>query len=152
MMATLTTLRQCTGSVLRVLAVTLGVLSYAPAFAQITAPSYAMCRLDSIYPAGGRAGETVKVELEGEQGGLQFPKAVLIEGPPGITVGSIKPLDINRIEAEFIIAPDAVPGRRAVRVVSEQSGLTNLAWFVVGRLPERSETEPNNALAQAEAV
>ena len=138
---------------LGILALALGVLPLsAPAFAQITAPSYAMCRLDSIYPAGGRAGETVKVEFEGEQGGLQFPKAVLIEGPPGITVGAIKPLDINRIEAELIIAPDAVPGRRAVRVVSEQSGLTNLAWFIVGKLPEQCETEPNNALPKAETV
>ncbi len=128
------------------------LLITAPAFAQITAPSYAMCRLDGIFPAGGKAGETVKVEFMGAQGGLQFPKTILIDGPPGITVGEIKPLDINRVEAELIIAVDAAPGRRAVRVVSEQSGLTNLAWFVVGKLPEKSETEPNNTLAQAEAV
>lgn len=120
--------------------------------AQLTAPSYAMCRLDGIYPAGGQTGRTVTVEFIGAQGGLQHPKTVLIEGPPGITVGAIKSLDINRIEAELVIATDALPGRRAVRVVSEQSGLTNLAWFIVGKLPERVEMEPNSISAQAETV
>ncbi len=134
---------------LAALAVWLGATS---AEAQLTAPSYAMCRLDGIYPAGGQAGQTVKVEFMGAQGGLQHPKSVLIEGPAGITVGAIKSLDINRIEAELMIAADAIPGRRAVRVVSEQSGLTNLAWFIVGKLPERVETEPNSTPAQAEAV
>ena len=43
-------------------------------------------------------------------------------------------------------------GRRAVRVVTEQAGLTNLAWFIVGRLPERLEVEPNNTLDHAETV
>lgn len=120
--------------------------------AQLTAPSYAMCRLDAIFPAGGQAGQTVKVEFLGTQGGLQYPKTVLVEGSPGITVGAVKSLDPNRIEAELTIAPDASPGRRAVRVVSEQSGLTNLAWFIVGKLSERVETEPNSTWAQAEAV
>lgn len=120
--------------------------------AQITAPPYEMCRLDGIYPAGGQDGQTVTVEFQGAQGGLQHPKTILIDGPPGITVGEIKSLDVNRITAQLVIAADAPPGRRAVRVVTEQAGLTNLAWFVVGRLPERSETEPNNGLDQAEAV
>src|SRR5258708_4648463 len=124
----------------------------SPVAAQITAPLYEQCRLDAIYPAGGQIGQTVTVEFQGVQGGLQHPKTILIDGPPGITVGEIKSLDINRIEAQLIVAPDALPGRRAVRVVTEQAGLTNLEWFVVGRLPEKSETEPNDTLERAETV
>jgi len=120
--------------------------------AQVAAPNYAMCRLDAVYPAGGQAGQTVTVEFLGAQGGMQFPTAILIDGPPGITAGEIKSLDSNRIEVPLTIATDAAPGRRAVRVVTEQAGLTNLAWFVVGKLPERVETEPNNSVMQAEVV
>src|SRR4029078_1949729 len=92
------------------------VLMTSPLAAQLTAPPYEQCRLDAIYPAGGQAGQTVKVEFQGAQGGLQHPKTILIDGPPGITVGEIKSLDPNRIEATLAIAPEAVPGRRSVRV------------------------------------
>lgn len=124
----------------------------APLSAQLTAPPYEQCRLDAIYPAGGQAGQVLTVEFQGAQGGLQHPKTILIDGPPGISVGEIKSLDTNRITAQLTIAPEAVPGRRALRVATEQAGLTNLAWFVVGRLPEKAETEPNNRTEQAEAV
>lgn len=133
-------------------AIALVILVSRSVSAQSTAPQYDQCRLDAIYPAGGQAGQTVMVEFQGAQGGLQFPKAMLIDGPPGITAGEIKSLDANRIEVPLTIAADALPGRRAVRVVTEQAGLTNMAWFIVGRLPERNETEPNQELAQAETL
>lgn len=132
----------------------LGALAAAPATvpAQLAAPKYESCRLDGIFPAGGRAGEAVTVEFQGYEGGLQFPRTIVIDGPPGVTVGEIKNLDVNRLTAVLHISADAVPGRRAVRVLNEQSGLTNLAWFSVGRLPERSEQEPNNERTAAEKV
>lgn len=108
--------------------------------------------MDSIYPAGGQTGQTVTVEFQGAQGGMQHPKQIIIDGPSGVTVGEMKSLDTNRCAVPLIIAPDAVPGRRAVRVVTEQAGLTNLAWLVVGRLPEQLETEPNDTLAKAEQI
>ncbi len=122
------------------------------AAAEVAAPAYAMCRLDAIYPAGGQTGQTVTVEFLGASGGMQHPKGIIIDGPPGVTAGEIKSLDINRIEVPLTIAPDAVPGRRAVRMVTEQAGLTNLAWFVVGKLPEHLEKEANNTVDQAESI
>ena len=77
---------------------------------------------------------------------------VLVDGPPGVTVKGVKNRTPNRIEATFEIAPDAVPGRRSVRVLSERSGLTNMLYFTVGRLPEVREKEPNDTLATAQAV
>lgn len=130
----------------------LGPGNERPAIAQLKAPAYEQCRLDAIFPAGGQAGQTVTVEFMGTNGGLEFPETVLIDGAGGMTVGEVKRIDPSRMEAKLIIAPDAAPGRRAVRVVSGQSGLTNLAWFTVGRLPEQIEQEPNNEPSTASPV
>ena len=122
------------------------------ALAQPAAPDFEQCRLDAIYPAGGKAGERVKVEFLGYKGGLATPKAIVIDGPPGVTAESVTAVDANRVTAELVIAADAVPGRRAVRVLSEQSGLTNQAWFIVGQLPEQQEAEPNSEMSRAERI
>lgn len=137
-----------------VAAATLVVLamSGSVATAQPMAPQYAECRLDSIYPNGGRRGTTVKVELRGSGHGLQGPKEVVIDGPPGITVKELKWTAIGRAVAELEIAPDAPLGRRWLRVLNERSGLTNFAYFVVSDLPEVLEAEPNADAAQAQRV
>jgi hypothetical protein len=129
------------------------VLSATVAFAQPQAPLYEECRLDGIFPAGGRAGTTVTVEFRGYSGGLKEAKDIVIDGPPGIAVKGLKALNNNNlVEATLEIASDAKPGRRWLRVLNERSGLTNYAQFVVGNLPEHLEKEPNNDLAAAEAV
>lgn len=125
-----------------------------PARAQVNAPVYAECHLTSIFPAGGQQGQTVAVELSGSNYGY-FPgvKEIIIDGPPGITVKDIKLKANDRaLDATFIIAPDAAPGRRCVRVLNERSGLTNMLYFSVGRLPETLEIEPNNDLATPQLV
>jgi hypothetical protein len=126
----------------------LGLMSMAAvdsAVAQVVAPNYEEFRLDAIFPAGGRRGETVSVEFLGSGAcNLSGAKSVLIDGPAGITVQDVKNISNNRVQANFIIAADAPPGRREVRVLSEHSGLTNMIYFTVGLLPEVLETEPNN--------
>ena len=121
---------------------------------QVNAPVYSECYLTSIFPAGGQRGQSVTVELSGGNYGY-FPgvKEILIDGPPGITVKDIK-LKANdrQIDATFVIAPDAPLGRRSVRVLNERSGLSNMLYFSVGRLPEALEAEPNNDLAKPQAV
>ena len=122
------------------------------AFAQPTAPLYEELRLDAIFPAGGQAGTTVSVEFRGYGAGQTDPKDVVIDGPPGITVKGIKSVSVSTIEATLEIAADAKPGRRWLRSLSERSGLTNFAIFVVGQIPEQLEKEPNNEITMPQTV
>ena len=116
--------------------------------AQPAAPHYEECRLDSIYPVGGQRGTSVKVEFRGIEAGLSLPRDIIVDGPPGIVARDLKSVSGRLLEATLDIAPDAAPGRRFVRVLNERSGLTNCATFVVGRLPEQLEAEPNNVEPQ----
>lgn len=116
------------------------------------APQYADCRLDSVFPNGGQQGTTVAVTFRGQAYGLKPPRDVIIDGPPGITVSELKEGEKGTIVGILKIAADAPPGRRWLRVANERSGLTNFAHFVVGRLPEFLEVEPNNELVKAAVV
>ena len=123
------------------------------AFAQLPqAPQYADCRLDSIFPNGGQQGTTVTVTFRGQAYALNPPRSVIIDGPPGITVKELKEGEKGTVVGTLEIAADAPPGRRWMRIVNDRSGLTNFAHFVVGRLPETLEVEPNNELTKATAV
>lgn len=128
------------------------VLLTSPLLAQPQAPQYEELRLDSIFPAGGRRGETVKVEFKGFGNGLTSPKQIVIDGPPGIAVQELKSINGSTLEATLVIAAEAPLGRRWLRVLSERSGLTNFAQFVVGSLPEVVESEPNNEPGKAQQV
>jgi Bacterial pre-peptidase C-terminal domain len=131
------------------------VLSFAQfASAQPAAPLYESCRLDSIYPAGGQRGTTVTVDFfaDGNHAGLADAKDILFDGPPGIKIRELKNIKPFELRATLEIAADAPPGRRCVRVLNEGSGLTNMAWFVVGSLPEVMEAEPNNDSSKPQDV
>ena len=135
-------------------AVLISVGSAGITSAQPAAPLYEACRLNSIFPAGGQRGTTVTVDFfaDGNFPGLADAKDILIDGPPGIKVKELKNLKPHELRATLEIAPDAPPGRRCVRVLNEGSGLTNMAWFVVGSLPEVIEAEPNNDAAKPQEV
>lgn len=130
-------------------AVLVCLLFAAPATAQIV--RYPDPALHYVYPAGGRQGDRVEVELGGLNG-LTGAKGVLVEGPPGVTVRDVKPISAAEVRATFEIASDAVPGRRTVRVVGAANGLTCLRYFFVSRLPEVIEKEPNNTPEQPQDV
>ena len=116
------------------------------------APQYEECRLDSIFPNGGSRGTSVTVEFKGHGSGLSLPKDIVIDGPGGISVKELKSINGNTLEATLDIAADAPLGRRWLRVLSERSGLTNFAHFVVSSLPEQLEVEPNNDTAHAQRI
>ncbi|MEI8383153.1 MAG: PPC domain-containing protein [Planctomycetota bacterium] len=120
--------------------------------AQLQAPVYDECRLDSIFPNGGRRGTTVQVEFRGFGSGLTGPLQVLVEGAPGITIKEMKSVNASVVQASLEIAADARLGRRWLRVLNERSGLTNYAQFLVGSLPELLEVEPNDELGKAQGV
>ena len=120
--------------------------------AQLQAPQYEECRLDAIFPAGAQQGTTIRLEIKGHGAALQSARDLVIDGPPGIKLLELKPGDSGLMIAQVQIAADAPPGRRWLRVLNERSGLTNYAHFVIGRLPEWIEKEPNNELSKAETV
>jgi len=122
------------------------------AAAERPAPDYEECRLEAIFPAGGQVGQSVAVEFFGIRNGLADAKGIVIDGAPGIAVRDVTNVKPNVVRATLDIAADAAPGRRCVRVLSERSGLTNMLYFTVGRLPERVEKEPNSEAASAEAL
>ena len=128
------------------------LLLAVPSFAQSTAPSYAECRLDSVFPNGGMRGTVVKVQFKGVGNGLSHPKEILIDGPAGITVKELKLIDSYTLDATLDIAADAPLGRRWLRVLNERSGLTNFTHFVVGALPEAVEAEPNDDPTRAQLI
>src|SRR5262245_19695374 len=107
--------------------------------------------LNFVYPAGGRQGQTVVVELAGLNG-LTGATGVVIDGAPGISVRDVKAVNPGLVRATFVIAPDAPVGRRLVRVVGGTCGLTNCRPFFVGRLPEVLEKEPNQTPEAAQEV
>ena len=121
------------------------LFSTSAASAQLPqAPQYADCRLDSVFSNGGQQGTTFTVTFRGQAYALNPPRGAIIDGPPGITVKELKEGENGTIVSTLETAADAPPGRRWLRVVNERSGLTNFAHFVVGRLPETLEVEPNN--------
>ncbi len=130
----------------------LGLHFASAASAQPMAPLYEECRLDSIFPNGGSRGTSVKVEFKGYGNGLSLPKSIMIDGPGGIVVNDLKPINGNTLEATLEIDAAAPLGRRWVRVLSERSGLTNFAHFVVSSLPADLEAEPNNDLGHAQQI
>lgn len=133
-------------------AIGMAILPPTSVFAQKKVGRYEECRLEAIYPAGGQQGTDVTVTFFGNNGGLDGAKTILIDGPPGITVSDVKNTNVSTATAKFTIAADAAPGRRMVRVVSERSGITNMAHFVVGQLAETLEKEPNNELTSPQKV
>lgn len=139
---------------LPLLAVALSLYPGGLASAQPAAPLYESCRLESIFPAGGQRGTTVTVDFfaNGNYAGLSEAKDIVIDGLPGIRVKEIKNLKPHEVRATLEISADAPPGRRCVRVLNAGSGLTNMAWFVVGSLPEKMEIEPNNKSALPQDV
>lgn len=127
----------------------LALLVCGTARAQIL--SYPNPYLDYVYPAGGKQGQTVEVEF-GAVGGLDGAKEILIDGPPGVSVRDVKAVSGSLVKATFVIAPDAAPGRRNVRVLGGVNGLTNFRYFFVGNMREVLEKEPNNTPATAQEV
>jgi hypothetical protein len=117
-----------------------------PAAAQVKRLDFA--DVGGALPAGGCQGERVTVTLYGRF--LDDASAVIAAGG-GLTVRSVTAVSGSETRAELAIAPDAPLGRHSLRVVSKY-GVSDPAWFVVGRLPELLETEPNNAPSEAQTV
>jgi hypothetical protein len=113
-------------------------------------------RLNWLFPAGGQAGTTVEVTTGGDDldGARQLSfshpgiTAKLKMAPPGLGQTGPQPV-FGTFEVR--VAPGVPPGVYELRVQGKH-GLSNPRAFAVGSLPEIRETEPNNALDQANRV
>jgi hypothetical protein len=100
--------------------------------------------VSGFFPAGGQVGQTVEVEVLGKLGGESVKVWCDQEGITGEPAKDGKKLNIA-------ISPNAAPGISWLRIWNDE-GASALRPFVVGRLPEVTEQEPNESLSAAGAV
>jgi hypothetical protein len=132
-----------------------GILCTATANAQLP-PTLPNPRLNWLFPAGGQAGTTFQVTVTGDD--LDDANKLLFSHS-GITA-TLKTTDPGLGQTgpqpaygafQVKIAPDVPPGVYELRVLGK-FGLSNPRAFVVGSLPEITETEPNNSPKEANRV
>ncbi len=116
----------------------LSLLSPGPARAQV--PQH---RLQSVFPAGGRAGDTVEIALAGTD--LEGVDELWFDHP------GLRGFHLKGTTFKVAIAPGTAAGLRDVRVVGPL-GVSNPRTFVVGDRPEAREAEPNNRPEQANPI
>lgn len=149
-------------SISRVAAVVLIACACQARAQQPQGPGLPQPRLTALSPAGAQAGTSVEVTLIGTD--LDLPQRLLfnhsgieaevISGPQSSK--PIRPAQGNQpalIDAKFkvTVGADVPVGSYDVRFVSK-AGVSNPRAFVVGDLPESVEKEPNNDVAEAQAV
>ncbi|MFO1001818.1 MAG: PPC domain-containing protein [Planctomycetaceae bacterium] len=98
--------------------------------------------IDRLFPPGGQRGTSFEVKLTGKAGDGEVK---LNSEADTITWA----LGEKRDTATVTIAPTARAGVHWLRY-SNASGATELKPFVVGLIPEVTETEPNNKIAEAQ--
>ncbi len=107
--------------------------------------------LDDIQPRGGQRGKTFTLTLKGK--GLTDGADLVTSLPATITkFAAPKDVDTGEELAYLIQLPlDAAAGAYPLRVHTA-SGLSNILIFTVSDLAEIGEKEPNDSIAQAQAL
>ena len=97
-----------------------------------------------VYPTGGQIGQKVTVKVSGK---INQPGTEVWSNNPGITV------EIPEKDNDLVISSsaDARPGLYWLRFFNAEGATAQLP-FVLGRLPEVVEAEPNNEVAKAQAI
>ncbi len=115
-------------------------------------PAWAAPVLKEMQPLGGQRGKTFTLTLKGE--GLVLG-AELVTTLPGTfsRLGPPKDLETPDTQLAFLVElPADIPvGLYPIRVRTDE-GLSNLLIFSVSDLPEISEKEPNNSMAEAQLI
>ncbi|MHB1556179.1 MAG: PPC domain-containing protein [Isosphaeraceae bacterium] len=92
--------------------------------------------LTGLFPPGAARGQTVAIEAAGTFD--HWPVRAWVDGP-GVAIRAEK----GKGKLSAIVAPDAAPGLRWVRLYDDE-GASELRPFIVGALPETIEVEPND--------
>ncbi len=102
----------------------------------------------SSTPRGMQRGTTQTVEITGTR--LSDSRQIIVDRE-GINVKSVKPVSASKVEVEFEVPADSLPGLYPIRLVSE-TGLSNVMMFSVGVLPNVEEKEPNSEFATPQVI
>ena len=103
--------------------------------------------VNSVFPLGGKAGQPVNVEIEGEF----LDRAMAVRCECTDVSGTVRRAGSLTIEVEINISASAEPGLRVMYVESPR-GTSNRFFFRVTRWQSVRETEPNDQLYQAQMV
>lgn len=118
----------------------LGVMAFwcLTARAQVPTP-----RVRAVYPPGGRAGETVEVQLIGDD--LEGVNCLWLDHP------GLRAFHVKGATYRIVVATGVPPGHHDL-IAHGPEGLSNPWTFVVSDHPERAEIEPNDEPAQAGTI
>lgn len=100
--------------------------------------------VDRLVPSGGQRGTSVNVRITGKLGEGDLR---VVSDSPNFTWT----FNEKRDAVDVAIPPDAAAGVHFIRFCNPV-GSTELRPFIVGTIPEMAETEPNNRIAEANAV
>lgn len=121
----------------------LALTAFVPGMARAQAPS-----ISAVFPSGGQRGTTPTISILG--GNLQDAKHVLISGK-GVTATIGEKPAAGNLPIQLKVAADAEPGLHEIRVITAR-GASNAGRIWIDVYEETNEKEPNNTLAQAQAV
>jgi len=101
-------------------------------------------KVDHLFPAGGKRGETVTVAVTGSLGSGKVHawcnrKSVVIK------------VDTKSKKLSVTISPETIPGPCRLRLYNAE-GASALKSFIIGTVEEINEKEPNNQLSQAQRL
>lgn len=112
-------------------------------------------RITSVSPIGATRGTKTTVTLEGIN--LAQTTGIVIEGggitasAPTLPAPNTAKNTNGKVTFEFNIAPNALPGRRALRLTTP-FGASDLGYFVIDTYPALDEKEPNNSRQTSQEV
>ncbi|HYM09199.1 MAG TPA: PPC domain-containing protein [Bryobacterales bacterium] len=100
----------------------------------------------SVFPLGGRPGDTVEVEMKGRN--LDGTRAITFARPD--IQAQVLSSEFFSLRARITIGPKTPVGLQDFRLRTARG--THVGVFHIGSLPELREAEPNNDLAHAQAI
>ena len=84
-----------------------------PTFVSAQILQYPIPHLESVFPAGGRRGETIDIALRGQDGVTGGVK-VVVDGPPGVSVEKVEAAGNNFVKATLKLQHGGVAVAAAV--------------------------------------
>jgi len=135
--------RRMTGWMRQIALAVLAVFTFLVLFMNVGLTAQPSPILNNVFPAGGQAGTTVEVTVAGSA----FTKVSGLRcSHPAITCETE-----NGKQFQLTIPGDVPNGHYDLCAVTA-SGISSVRSFIVGRLPEQSETTANDTLDAAEIV
>lgn len=119
------------------------IIGLAPSVALASTP-----RLNSITPRGVQRGGEYTLRFSGAR--LDSAQEIFFYDK-GVSVLEIKPVNANAIDVRVKVEAECRVGEHVAQVRTA-NGISDYRSFMVGRLPEFAEKEPNNDMAQSQPV